>query len=204
MKKKLLYSFSVVALLFVCFLSIGASANSAESVAPQGVPDPTYPNSSIPMKPGDVLYSSKSLGSSSPAFGHVGVVGTDLYVYHSNPYAPGARDTIDEYMSRHKSKESITVLRYRYGSGTAPNAAAWAKNNYYRVKTYSIPVPPLNQLMGDVETNYCSKFVWQAFYFGEGKDLHVGLNPNIRGTVTPSEIRSSSSLSLQGSFTVNH
>ena len=44
-------------------------------------------------------------------------------------------------------------------------------------------------LLGTLSQNYCSKFVWQAFYYGEGIDLtNVNNTPDLRGFVTPSMV----------------
>ncbi|PPA89114.1 hypothetical protein C4A76_04980 [Brevibacillus laterosporus] len=121
------------------------------------------------MKVGDVLYSSKTLGGSTQIVGHVGIVGPDLLIYHVTPATGvkggGVGDSINNYMRRHGKGETITIYQYR--SGGAKNAAKWAANNYSRVKNYEITFSKLSQ----IDPNYCSKFLWQAFYYGAGVDV---------------------------------
>ncbi|MFC4024160.1 hypothetical protein ACFOUV_10180 [Oceanobacillus longus] len=125
---------------------------------------PNYPGTSIRMIPGDVLYSHKT-ALSSLVVGHSGIVGEDFYIYHVNKWGKkGHADRMPIYLSRHKSGEKLTVLRASH-SNHAINAAKWAKQNIESVESYYY-----TRDLNDLTKNYCSKFVWQAFYFGsEGK-----------------------------------
>ncbi|GIO38109.1 hypothetical protein RW092_13295 [Paenibacillus sp. 3LSP] len=165
----------------------GASGNvSTEGlIEPFAEIGPTYPGTSVQMKIGDILYSTKTLGGSTAIVGHVGIVDSNFKVVHVTPAVDGGViDNFTNYMNRHGSGETIVVYRPRDGMGVG--AARWANYNYYNVTDYSID--PLAKL-GTISPNYCSKFVWQAFYYGEGVDL-MGVNntPDLRGFVTPSNI----------------
>lgn len=157
------------------------------------IPDTNlYPGTTIPMMPGDVLYSKKTLGGSTQIVGHVAIVGPDLKVYHSSPAGDGSgkTDSISMYQGRHDHGEEILVYRPKKG---APQAATWARNNIGKVKEYYIN--PLAKL-STISPNYCSKFVWQAFYFGSGIDLtSLYYNGDTRSIVTPSHIRYSDNMS---------
>ncbi|NKQ19806.1 hypothetical protein [Brevibacillus laterosporus] len=142
---------------------------SAQAAKESAVPNPEYPGTTLSMKVGDVLYSSKTLGGSTQIVGHVGIIGPDFLVYHVTPATGtkggGVADTITNYMSRHGKGETIEVYQYR--SSSSANAAKWAKNNYSRVTEYKISIAKLSQK----NPNYCSKFLWQAFYYGAGEDI---------------------------------
>ncbi|WP_188067216.1 hypothetical protein [Brevibacillus brevis] len=165
-------------LLILLVLPLSASASST---TPTAVPNPTYPGTNIEMKVGDVLYSTKTLGSSSKIVGHVGIVGSDFRVYHVTPAADGGvADSIDSYTSRHGSGETIEIYKYRYGG--AANAAMWAKQNYSKVYNYYISLDRLSVM----NPNYCSKFIWQAFYYGAGKDvMNKNLTDSTYGIIYP-------------------
>ncbi|WP_155990455.1 hypothetical protein [Paenibacillus graminis] len=121
------------------------------------------------MRIGDILYSTKTLGSSSQIVGHTGIVNSDFKVVHVTlPVNGGTIDNMTGYMNRHYVKE------------------------------YSIQ--PFSQL-GTLSPNYCSEFVWQAFYYGEGIDLmNINNTPDLRGFVTPSMVINSPFVIYMTSF----
>ncbi|MFD1175492.1 hypothetical protein ACFQ3W_04145 [Paenibacillus puldeungensis] len=154
-------------------------------IQPNAEIGPTYPGTNVQMRIGDILYSTKTLGGSTQIVGHVGIVDSNYKVVHVTPAVNGGViDNFTTYMNRHGSGETIVVYRPRDGMGVG--AARWANYNYSSVTDYSIE--PFAK-MGTISPNYCSKFVWQAFYYGEGIDL-MGVNntPDLRGFVTPSNI----------------
>ncbi|WP_087973971.1 hypothetical protein [Oceanobacillus rekensis] len=144
-----------------------------------------YPGTSIRMIPGDVLYSHKT-ALSSLVVGHSGIVGEDYRIYHVNKLgSKGHADRIPTYLSRHKIGEKLTILRGN-NSDEARNAAKWAKDNIDSASTYSY-----TRDLQDVEKNYCSKYVWQAFYFGSGgkKDLTSRtLHQTLKRYIKPAQI----------------
>jgi len=172
-------------------------SNDEELVVPFAEIGPTYPGTNFPMKVGDVLYSTKALGSSSAIVGHTGIVNSDFKVVHVTlPVNGGTIDNMTGYMYRHGEGETIKVYRPRDGMGV--NAAKWATYNYSSVKEYLIQIA---STLGSISPNYCSKFVWQAFYFGEGIDIcNKNLNANTLGFVTPGNVTDSPYLSYQISF----
>ncbi|MFC9778820.1 hypothetical protein [Paenibacillus chitinolyticus] len=167
-KRSVVFLLLVLSLLLIPF---SAYANEANEVNPKGVPGPEYPGTSIEMKVGDVLYSSKTFGNSSQIVGHVGIIGPDYLVYHVSPIIDtdgnGAGDSINVYMGRHGHGEKISIYKYRYSSGVG--AAQWAQNNYWKATEYAV-VNPFHYL-STLTPNYCSKFIWQAFYYGDGVDI---------------------------------
>ncbi|WP_339230787.1 hypothetical protein NSQ77_10245 [Oceanobacillus sp. FSL K6-2867] len=123
-----------------------------------------YPETSIHMLPGDVLYSHKT-ALSSIVVGHAAIIGEDFRIYHVNRWPDyGHGDSMPIYLSRHKKGEKLTILRHP-NREEARNAAKWAKQHKDQIISYHY-----TRDLRDIQKNYCSKFVWQAFYFGnEGK-----------------------------------
>ncbi|WP_438497476.1 hypothetical protein [Paenibacillus sp. IHBB 3054] len=139
-----------------------------------------------------------SLGSSSQIVGHTGIVNSNFKVVHVTlPVNGGTVDNMTGYMNRHGAGETIKV--YRPTNGMGVSAAKWATWDFQYVKEYSIV--PFSKL-GTLSANYCSKFVWQAFYNGEGIDLmNVNNTPDLRGFVTPSMVINSPFVIYMTSFT---
>ncbi|MFF3925160.1 hypothetical protein [Paenibacillus lactis] len=172
--------------------------NDSELIEPFAEIGPTYPGTNVPMRIGDVLYSTKTLGSSSQIVGHTGIVNSNYKVVHVTlPVNGGTVDNMSGYMSRHGKGETIKV--YRPINGMGVEAAKWATYNYKYVTKYEIePYAKKSTL----SPNYCSKFVWQAFYYGEGIDLlDLGNTPDLRGFITPSMVINAPNLVYVTQFT---
>jgi len=128
-----------------------------------------YPNG-VAVEAGDMLFGDKSF--STGMVGHVGIVGPDMKVYHSTPATSNGRaiDTIPQFISRF-GKDTLVVYRFNANlQGPFPQrlqAAQWAKNNINRITSYTIG----SLHLGTVESNYCSKFVWQAYFIGAGVNI---------------------------------
>ncbi|WP_226037174.1 hypothetical protein [Aquibacillus saliphilus] len=120
----------------------------------------TYPQTNQVITAGDILYSSK--GWSTFLVGHVGIVGPDLAVHHSHPRG-GFTDSLKAYLSRHKFGGVMTVYRPRKG---AEHAAIWASENIEIVNKYIF-----HPYLDNIASNYCSKFIWQAFWFSQSVDI---------------------------------
>jgi uncharacterized protein YycO len=119
-----------------------------------------YPNTSLQMMPGDILYSHK-YAFSSFLVGHTAIIGMNFRIYHVNRWQPlGHSDSMPIYLSRHKKSEKLTILRHD-NQEEAKQAAIWAMQYYDDVKQYTY-----NRDLNNLTDNYCSKFTWQAFYFG--------------------------------------
>lgn len=126
-----------------------------------------YPGTGIRMLPGDILYSHK-YAFSSFLVGHIAIIGENLRIYHINRWKPyGHADSMPIYLSRHKKGEKLTVLRHLHQE-EAVKAARWAMQNYNQIERYIF----VKDLL-DLRNNYCSKFIWQAFYFGNDKKVDL-------------------------------
>lgn len=144
-----------------------------------------YPGTDIQMRPGDVLYSHK-YAFSSFLVGHTGIVGTNYRIYHVNRWKKfGHADSMPLYLSRHKKGERITILRHS-NEAEAKHAAQWAMENYDRVQRYTYI-----RDLGEMKDNYCSKFTWQAFYFGTNGQVDLlkkRKRKNFHGYIMPGAI----------------
>lgn len=146
-----------------------------------------YPGTNIYIKPGDILHSNKN--KSTFFVGHIGIVGTDGRVKHTLPVDPSTSQTVSTFLTNF---DTVTLIRPNNASLSARyNAGKWATNNLYRVTSYNF-----NGYLSDVDDNYCSKFVWQAYKYGGGVDISdaklaqfsTNINIGVRYWVTPSQI----------------
>lgn len=138
-----------------------------------------YPQTKVKMEPGDILYSAK--GWSTFLVGHVGMVGKDYKIYHSHPQG-GFADRLPNYLSRHKFGTTLTVLRPQ---SNGREAAEWAANNVGLVKRYFF-----DPRIGGMKWNYCTKFIWQAFWHsGSGDITNRNLNIKSIGWIYPFRIK---------------
>jgi len=174
-----------------------ATYSPENDVVPFAEIGPKYPGLNVYMRPGDVIYNPKS--TSTLFVGHVAIVGPDFKLRHSHPYGPGISETLESYISRFSSGDKFTVLRPRGGGGD--KAAAWSRDNVNKITAYNF-LPNLRS----IADNYCSKFVWQAYYFGEHRELTADMPysdlmiPPGLVYVYPYEILYSPILANQGSF----
>ncbi|WP_100487068.1 hypothetical protein [Sporolactobacillus pectinivorans] len=142
-----------------------AVQNSLSLISPNYIPGSRqayYPRTNIPCKPGDILITNQT--SSSGLTGHSAIVldiQGDVAEIKGLGYHPQFTSQSD-FWSTNKYK----VMVKRYPNATdRQNAANWATNwvNNHpseKYKIYSIWIT--NPSYG----TYCSKIVWDAFYFG--------------------------------------
>ena len=147
-----------------------------------------YPGTNIDVEVGDVIYSPK--GKSTFFAGHVAIVGTDGYIYHAYPDSDGKRrDTVNSYFNLFADGDEFQILR---SNNIDPEAAAeFAEIIYDLIDTYTV----LNINLIDFDENYCSKFIWQAYFYGSGMVTDItgqGLQYNDQAWIYPNDIRDSS------------
>lgn len=117
-----------------------------------------YPGSDIPALPGDLLFSP--IGKKESRYiGHVGIVTRNQDVIHSIP-AGLVRDSIGEYFRKFRNITLYSPINPDSGE----NACEYLEllySKHPRAK-YRIMTP-----LGSREhEQYCTKTVWQAYYFG--------------------------------------
>lgn len=176
--KKAIFGF-----LFLVTLSIVAFGYPLTSEAAN------YPGTSIEAKSGDILWSPKN--SSTYFAGHVAIVGSDGKIYHSYPNGSGKRvDSLDTYINDLFKDSEIRVRRYSK-SANFTNIGDAAKSLYNQVEDYKFNIE-----LGNYKNNYCSKFVWQAYYLATGVDpLNAGYTLYDRAYILPSEFKNSTEFS---------
>ncbi|ARI77352.1 hypothetical protein [Halobacillus mangrovi] len=123
----------------------------------------TYPGTDIVIEPGDLLFSP--LGKSESKYvGHVGMVNHAKKVVHSIP-AGLIQDDVPTYFNKFRS---IKVYAPRVDSHRN-SAAAYLEKLYLAHKNadYRIMTP----LAAKMDEQYCTKIVWQSYYYGAGVNL---------------------------------
>ena len=137
------------------------------------------------LKSGDVLITN---GTSSAGFlGHAGIATSDTTVLHISgaKNEPPKTITFSDWHSTYsyKNEKSWTEVYRRKDRKIAYDAATWAVSTYaYSNAKYEI-TPDLKS----TDVTYCSKIVWQAYYFGPSS--HEA-DETISGIVTPRELSS--------------
>ncbi|WP_082234074.1 YiiX/YebB-like N1pC/P60 family cysteine hydrolase [Halobacillus massiliensis] len=163
-------------------LSAAAAGFTAFFMRPKKVVAPvksdeymTYPNSNISITPGDLLFSP--IGKSESKYvGHVGIVTEKNEVIHSVPSGI-IKDCIEKYFQKFRRVSIYSSKDPSHGVKAARYADSYWTKQYkspYRVFT------PLHSL--SVE-QYCSKLVWQAYFYGAG--INLGSLPKISRAIHP-------------------
>src|SRR5690625_2671335 len=138
-----------------------------------------FPNTSIQMFPGDVLYSS--VGRSTYFVGHSVIIGENYIVKEVIPGKPGWHMlTLDQFLNRHHKNDHITLLR---SSSGAQAAAQWITQNIQHFKQYNL----LNYNIHNLQKSYCYKFIIQAYL--HGANIQLVKNPN--RLLLPNDIKKS-------------
>lgn len=151
-----------------------------------------YPGTDVEMFPGDIIYSSK--GWSTFLVGHAGIVGVDYKVHHAHPLG-GFSESLAAYLSRHKFGAIITVFSPLTGG---PEAARWAGENIQKMNKYAF-----HPILSNQQVNYCTKFVWQAFWYtGTGDISNRKLSDKKTTWIYPGNLKQSWNLSYKTSFVV--
>ncbi|WP_152559168.1 hypothetical protein [Tumebacillus flagellatus] len=123
-----------------------------------------YPGTSITAKPGDILVTNST--SSSGLTGHAGIVvdysGNVVSIagsgYHPTKYS------VSTWFSSYPHEK---IVRHS-NTSTAQSAANWASSF---VINYSYLDYSLSDLASPYKSTYCSKIVWDAYYYGANYTL---------------------------------
>lgn len=157
------FSFVFLGVIF-CSLLLNGTA-SANEFSTEAVPIdsgmPYYPGTNIVSRPGDVLYSSK--GPDTYLVGHVGIVDNSGNVIHM------IGNGMKKYsMATYASNFNFSV--YNPSSTVGYKAANYAQSlysSYSSIATYTLATT----LTGPKDKQYCTKLVWQAYYYRAGINL---------------------------------
>ncbi len=145
------------------------------------------------LQAGDVLYSS--IGPSTYFFSHAGIVGNDGRIFHAHP-SGGITESLTEYLSRHRHGGSITLLRPKIDPS---GAAEWAERSISLMKGYRF-----SRTLADPAWNYCTKFVWQAFWSGASTDLTSARKQLCRRWIFPHHIKQSTHFEPIAKFSLEY
>lgn len=113
--------------------------------------------------PGDLLFSP--IGRQESRYvGHVGIVSTDGYVVHSIPSGL-IKDPVDHYYRKFR----IVTVYQSDQTGSGKQAAAYVERLFQRYPHASYK---MNTPLGKEDSaQYCTKLVWQSYYYGAGINL---------------------------------
>ncbi|HBZ83894.1 MULTISPECIES: YiiX/YebB-like N1pC/P60 family cysteine hydrolase [unclassified Brevibacillus] len=128
-----------------------------------------YPGTNTKIKPGDILVTNDT--SSWGLTGHAAIVidTQNLVEIRGDGYNPEKND-IDDFIDDHTSGSSwVKVYRHDLSS-KGKGAAKWAE---WYVKNYSDVEYGFSDLLDYDDTTYCSKIVWDAYYFGADVELET-------------------------------
>ncbi|MFG6115896.1 YiiX/YebB-like N1pC/P60 family cysteine hydrolase [Halobacillus sp. MO56] len=143
-----------------------------------------YPGTNLTISPGDLLFSP--IGQSESKYvGHVGIVNLHKEVIHSIPSGL-MKDSISRYFQKFRSISIYTPNEPEVGV----KAADYLEELYrkYPTAAYRIMTP----LGSKDHEQYCSKIVWQAYYYGAGVNLK-NLSPS-RKAIHPEWLKDSTFL----------
>lgn len=124
----------------------------------------SVPFSETTIQPGDILVTNGT--SSSGLTGHAGIISPSGFVIN----LPGKNSSTviknESLASFAKTYKDGWIKVYKpVISNNGTKASQWAYNQYINgtVKKYEINLDPY-----DISNNYCSKFVYQSYYYGAG------------------------------------
>lgn len=135
------------------------------------------------MMSGDVFITN---GTSSAGFlGHAGIaISTSQILHIAGPNTSPTRISLSSWHSQYTNKASDSWTKvYRHSSTTtAAKAGSWA-NTTYGVDSEASYV--INFDLTSTDKTYCSKIVWQAYYYGPTTAVATG---STIGVVTPYDL----------------
>lgn len=166
---------------FVMIFTLCTSVSFAAEVTPMADdPDVIYPGTTTKAKPGDMLVTNQT--SSAGLTGHAGIVTDSYTVVHIGGYGEHPEEiSISQFYKRYKSK--IKVIRYSSGT-KAKKAGIWARE--YAEEYYDAEYGLFSKLRG-FDPTYCSKIVWQAYYYGADINFN-DLSPSSTDMFAPYDI----------------
>lgn len=125
------------------------------------------------LRPGDILYSGKN--KYTWGVGHVAIVGTDGLVRHVIPYGKQT-NSIDVYFTNFVR---VSVYRHK-DKQVAHEAAEMSAILYEEIERYS-----LHPSLRNLKKNHCTKYIWQSFFYSQGKDLLLNVSDNCLFIISP-------------------
>lgn len=153
-------------------------------------------NSFNSLERGDVIITNAT--SSAGLTGHAGIAVSKAEILHIE--GPGKKPSIintTEWKKKYPSGIINWTKVYRSVSPiNGSRAAQWARNTYRSSNaTYKITMD-----LASTHETYCSKIVWQAYYYGAGKS-HTDNPPTLKGIRLPYDLPTTvKSLTFKGNL----
>ena len=119
------------------------------------------------LKPGDILVTNASGSNNNGLTGHAAIAKNSKSVVEMPGYGKHIRTIkFSKFRHNHKTGKGKYIKVYRVSSKKGKKAAKWAaKQSKNKKLKYSLGMNILNK-----HYSYCSKLVWQAYYYGAGKN----------------------------------
>lgn len=135
------------------------------------------------MQAGDVFITNGT--SSSGLTGHSGIaISSDLILHIEGPGKTPKTISLTAWKNRYNVTGWTKVYRYSLGSNLTKvpyEAAKWAEKTYRNSNAQYV----INTNLASTDKTYCSKLVWQAYYYGP--TTHCANGPTI-GIRTPYDL----------------
>jgi len=180
--------FKGVALAFVVVLSVFiagvqevAAKDDNKTLVQESIDGmPVYPGTETVSSPGDVLYTDKT--TTDYYTGHIAVVTNDGYVVHApGKGSPGLeRMTVNDFINTYEDVQVWTPDNSTDGQSAGEKANNLFNN--YSGADYTV----WTTLTGDYMNQYCTKVVWQSYYYGA--DVNLGSLSLTKASVPPHAI----------------
>jgi uncharacterized protein YycO len=131
-------------------------------------------NDSYVMKAGDIFITNGT--SSFGLSGHAGIAVSPDYILHI--LGTGSYPSLTTLSGWQKSFNPYGWTKvYRHSDpSVAQDAALWAENTYKNTQTKYL----INMDLASTSTTYCSKLVWQAYFYGPQAPATSGPTVGIR------------------------
>ncbi|MFB4212872.1 peptidoglycan amidohydrolase family protein [Shouchella sp. JSM 1781072] len=120
-------------------------------------------NAQYVPKKGDIVVTSST--SASGVAGHAGIFRDNLHIIHFQSKAAGIKnDTWSQWKSKYPKTKVL-----RPSEANRSKANVWVTNNYY-IKNKQ-PTYKINTELAKTNPSYCSKIVWQSYWYGAGSSV---------------------------------
>ncbi|MFZ0370032.1 MAG: hypothetical protein WAM07_10610 [Halobacillus sp.] len=160
MRKRL---YSIILAVFAGVAAYAVKPGKVQAPTNENMISLTYPGTNIIITPGDLLFTPIGKSESKYA-GHVGIVNSRREVIHSIPSGL-MKDPISRYFNKFRS---ITIFSAR-DPETGMKACIYLDHLHttYPKADYKVFTP----LGYNDHEQYCTKIVWQSYYYGAGINL---------------------------------
>ncbi|WP_083607089.1 MULTISPECIES: YiiX/YebB-like N1pC/P60 family cysteine hydrolase [Paenibacillus] len=136
---------------------------SLTDLVPFSIPGETYKGTNVAIQAGDILVTNSTGSSGFGYTGHAGILidnGTIVSIEGYNK--PLIRQPITDWYTKYANTK---VLRYTSSPTKAQQAATWA-SNYQSLYKDQVHYGLINNIFDYYTETYCSKIVWDAYYYG--------------------------------------